>query len=45
LKDEQFGLLTHIEMGSVSLRADEERSALLELQRAICIHLLSENLE
>jgi hypothetical protein len=27
------------------VRADEELSAFLELQRAVCTHLLSENLE
>jgi len=27
------------------VRADEELTAFLELQRAVCIHILSENLE
>jgi hypothetical protein len=27
------------------VRADEELTAFLELQRAVCVHLLSENLE
>ena len=33
-----------IEMENI-VRADEELTAFLELQRAVCIHLLSENLE
>jgi len=45
LRGEQSGLLTHIATDGKRfvVRADEKLTAFLELERAVCIHLLSAN--